>query len=254
MRRMRHLKPREIGSCDVAYQPFRQETLYDATSGGSLVASGAAIARMEDVSGNGNHATQSTGIAQPTRQVAARNGMDAARFDGSNDVLTAGDVADMLANPVEIYAVFINSANTGAGVFGKSRASSATGRFSITNNPPNDECVFAGSIAAGTSVTFAQSTALKVLYMHHPRGTANVTLVRNAKTTAGTSQADSGASFNTTDSLIIGAYQTSTGAPSLAGTFLGGDVIECAKFSRNLGTHVRLRVQHAAMRRARIAG
>lgn len=255
MRRMRHLKPRELQSCDVAYQFWRPETLFDATSGGSPVAPGGAIARAEDVSGNGNHATQSSSGARPTRQVAARNGLDAARFDGSDDFLTAGDVADMLGNPVEYYAVFIRTGSAGLkGVFGKSAANAAPGRWGIINDSGNDAAVFAGSSGYGTLTNLATSTSLQSLYGHHPRGNAMLSIARNATATATASEVDNETSYDTTYQLLIGSYQNSTGSPSLASSFIGADIIECAKFSRTLGDQARLRTQHAAMRRARIAG
>lgn len=254
MRRMRHLKPRELQSCDVAFQFWRPETLFDATTGGSPVASGGAIARAEDVSGNNNHATQSTSGARPTRQVAARNGLDAARFDGSDDFLTAGDVADMLGNPVEYYAVFIRTGSAGfKGVFGKSLANAASGRWSIINDSGNDTALFAGSNAIGTLANLATSTSLQSLYGRHPRGNALLSITRNATTTATASAVDNGTSYDTTTQLLIGSYQNAVGNPSFASSFIGADIIECAKFSRTLGDQTRLRTQHAAMRRARIS-
>lgn len=62
-------------------------TLYDATTGGSLVASGGLIARVEDKSGNSRHATQTNSTFRPIRTVGAIAGLDAAAFDGTNDRL-----------------------------------------------------------------------------------------------------------------------------------------------------------------------
>jgi hypothetical protein len=59
-------------------------TLYDATSGGSLVAPDGAIARAEDKSGNGFHATQATSGNRPVRKVNVLNGRDVARFTRAN--------------------------------------------------------------------------------------------------------------------------------------------------------------------------
>jgi hypothetical protein len=61
-------------------------TLYDATSGGSLVAADGGVARWEDKSGNGRHATQSTSANRPARKTAIQGGRDVLRFDG-NDFL-----------------------------------------------------------------------------------------------------------------------------------------------------------------------
>lgn len=60
-------------------------TLYDATSGGSLVAADGQIARIEDKSGNSRHATQATSASRALRKTAVQNGLDTALFDGSND-------------------------------------------------------------------------------------------------------------------------------------------------------------------------
>ena len=65
-------------------------TLYDATTGGSLVAADGTIARWEDRSGNGYHVTQSTSGARPIRKTAIQNALDVVRFDGSDDTLWRG--------------------------------------------------------------------------------------------------------------------------------------------------------------------
>lgn len=255
MRRMRHLKPREIQGCDVAYQFWRPETLYDATSGGSLVGSAGSIARVEDVSGNGNHATQGTSGARPTRQVAAHNGLDAARFDGTDDFLNAGDVADMLGNPVECYVVFVRNSGS-AGIFGKARAGGAAGRWSMYSFSGNDYFLFSGSGIASTDAPLATSTALQLLHGYTPRGNTTVGLSRNTGAPGSLPLTDTGASQNTAYELVIGGFQGSTGtmSPAAAGWFLSGDVVEAVKYALTLSTLTRKRSQHAAMRRARIAG
>jgi hypothetical protein len=60
-------------------------TLFDATSGGSLVAADGTVKRWEDKSGNNRHATEATN--GPTRKAAIQGGQDVLRFDGSNDIL-----------------------------------------------------------------------------------------------------------------------------------------------------------------------
>ena len=63
-------------------------TLYDATSGGSLVAADGAVARWEDKSGNAEHVTQGTLANRPLRKTSVQNSRDVVRFDGSNDILS----------------------------------------------------------------------------------------------------------------------------------------------------------------------
>jgi hypothetical protein len=59
-------------------------TLFDATSGGSLVAAGGAVARWQDKSGNGRHATQATSANRAVRQANAANGLDGIYFNGTS--------------------------------------------------------------------------------------------------------------------------------------------------------------------------
>jgi hypothetical protein len=58
-------------------------TLFDATTGGSLVAADGAVARWEDKSGNARHATQETGSSQFQRKTGILNGRDILRSSGS---------------------------------------------------------------------------------------------------------------------------------------------------------------------------
>jgi hypothetical protein len=58
-------------------------TLYDATSGGSLVADSGSVARWTDKSSSANHAIQSSSGVRPIRGAAAVNGKGALAFLGS---------------------------------------------------------------------------------------------------------------------------------------------------------------------------
>jgi hypothetical protein len=66
--------------------------LFDATSGGSLVAADGAVARWEDKSVHARHATQATSGSRPIRKSNQRNGLDAILFDGTNDFLSLGSI------------------------------------------------------------------------------------------------------------------------------------------------------------------
>jgi hypothetical protein len=59
-------------------------TLYDATTGGSLVAADGAVARLQDKSGNNRHFTQATSGSRPERKASIKNGLDVLRFNGSS--------------------------------------------------------------------------------------------------------------------------------------------------------------------------
>jgi hypothetical protein len=77
------------------YDASDASTLFNATTGGSLVAADGGVARWEDKSGNGRHATQSTSGSRPLRKTSVQGGKDVLRFDGSNDFLTSSDFLDL---------------------------------------------------------------------------------------------------------------------------------------------------------------
>jgi hypothetical protein len=83
------------------------ETLFDATTGGSLVAADGSVARWEDKSGNGRHATQSTSGNRPLRKTNQQNGLGALLFDGSNDTLALPSVTIPASHTV--FSVFVRA-------------------------------------------------------------------------------------------------------------------------------------------------
>ena len=64
-------------------------SLFDATSGGSLVAADGGVARWEDKSGNANHATQATSGSRPLLKLSNQNGLPGLLLDGTDDFLSA---------------------------------------------------------------------------------------------------------------------------------------------------------------------
>lgn len=114
MRRMRHLKAREIQGCQLALDSSIAGSLYDAVIGGSLVAADGAVARWEDQSGNARHVTQSGGTQQPLRKVAFINGGDGVLFDGINDVLNVAYAGAGAAGATSL--IVAKRTATGAGV------------------------------------------------------------------------------------------------------------------------------------------
>lgn len=64
--------PLDIPGCQLWLDASDPNTLYDATSGGSLVTPDGTIARWEDKSGNLRHFTQPFSGIRPTRKIAHR--------------------------------------------------------------------------------------------------------------------------------------------------------------------------------------
>jgi len=89
-------------------------TLWDSTTGGALVAADGSVARWEDKSGNGRHATQGTAVSRPQRKAAIQNGRDVVRFDGSNDYLALSSSYDLPTFSIFAVSKRINNASTNA--------------------------------------------------------------------------------------------------------------------------------------------
>ena len=89
--------PTAIAGLQAWYDASDASTLYDATTGGSLVAANGAVARWEDKSGNSRHATQSTSGFRPVRKTAQQNGLGALEFTASSSQrLAVSDSASTL--------------------------------------------------------------------------------------------------------------------------------------------------------------
>ena len=66
-------------------------------------ADGSAVASWVDSSGNSNTVAQGVGVRQPTLQTNELHGRNIIRFDGTNDILTDGDIADLDVGTGDIW-------------------------------------------------------------------------------------------------------------------------------------------------------
>jgi heme/copper-type cytochrome/quinol oxidase subunit 3 len=85
--------PTDIAGCVGWWDCSRTDKMFNATTGGSLVADGGAVLRLEDLSGNGKHLIQATSASAPSRQDGAKNGLPALNFAGTK-ALAAGAAGD----------------------------------------------------------------------------------------------------------------------------------------------------------------
>lgn len=269
MRRMRHLKPREIQGCQLALDASISTSLYDATSGGSLVAADGAVARWEDQSGNGYHVTQATGAAQPARRVAAMNGTDSLQFDGGDYLaqsassqskyvhVSAGSTLAYVAhfgtgsNPNAFYGVAGN--NTGA--------ASRIGFYAAyedTAAVANDAFEFLSTTGAAPGSNFVRS-ANKIT----PNAPVSVCMaLDNANATAGNRLAAAvngaadfgGNTYTQTPSTGNPFVAMQVGAIGSNALPLTGYIAKLSGWDRVLGAAVRKRLQNADMRKWRING
>ena len=78
-------------------------TLFQDTAGTTPVtAAGQSVARINDKSGRGNHATQSTSLSRPTYQLDS-NGRGYPSFDGSDDFLITPTIS-LGTDKVQVFA------------------------------------------------------------------------------------------------------------------------------------------------------
>lgn len=85
--------PTELAGCAGWWDCSRTDKMFNATTGGSLVANGGAVLRLEDLSGNGKHLIQATSGSAPSRQDGAKNGLPALNFAGTK-FAAAGSIGD----------------------------------------------------------------------------------------------------------------------------------------------------------------
>jgi len=99
------VNPSSIAGLQLWLDASDATTLFDATSGGSLVAADGGVARWEDKSGNARHATQGTSANRPARKTAIQNGYDVLRADGISDFMQTPAFSSNLVRSVFVVAI-----------------------------------------------------------------------------------------------------------------------------------------------------
>jgi hypothetical protein len=110
--------PNDISGLQLWLDGSDTSTMYDAISGGSLVAIDGAIARWEDKSVNNNHAIQSVSNNRPLRKASQLNSLNGVEFDGENDILEGSEV--LTDYPYSVFSVCKFTSDTDIGlIFGQ---------------------------------------------------------------------------------------------------------------------------------------
>lgn len=97
----REFRPTDIAGCKLWLRADRG-LWQDAARTVPVTADGDPIGAWEDLSGNGNHATQSTAAAKPVWKVNIVNGRPVVRFDGVDDIL---DSVFTASEPLTMFGV-----------------------------------------------------------------------------------------------------------------------------------------------------
>lgn len=153
--------PTTIAGLEMWYDASDSSTLYDATSGGSLVAADGVVARWEDKSGNSRHATSAS--AGPTRKSSVHNGLDVLQF-GSGKQFTIPSQA--IPNSHTLFAVWDRATSNNNAV---TLAASDLSRYSHWWQP-------SGYINTKTNTSYVDWTRT------YDSGILAITEIRNATT------------------------------------------------------------------------
>jgi hypothetical protein len=204
----------EITGLQAWYDASDASTLFDATTGGSLVAADGGVARWQDKSGNGRHLTQSTAGNRPTRKTNQQNGRDTLQFDGSNDSLVGGDYLDGNTGSVTTFVVLKRNA-TGVvhEILGKGTDSGGwLFRFSEENKlnmSAWSNNTFANSTAVTSTNNFTASTYALAFFSFTAGSFHQTAFRRNGSSFAANAAVEAGTGSrtlpNTSDNFRIGA-------------------------------------------------
>ena len=176
-------------------------TLYDATSGGSLVAADGGVARWEDKSGNNRHFTQSTSSKRPARKTSQQNSLDTLLFDGSDDSLIGSNFASGTGGLTIFSVVKRNATNAVHEIINKGVDNGGwLFRLTDTNAPQISsyrDSTLTNSTLRGTSSSVS-ATDYTVLAMVAGSGAFNTALMfRNGTSLAMSAAAEDGTNGRT---------------------------------------------------------
>jgi len=242
------------------YDASDASTLFNATSGGSLVAADGEVARWEDKSGNSRHMTQGTAGSRPARKTAIQGGRDVLRFDGSDDSLSIasstatfsflhGSTAAVFvvykpsgSNPNALYTIIDNCRNgvtaTGYTLFYDDRV----------EVPRNNKILSAGGLVAGNFVVVsaddfhpANTFACITNVIKGQDGTAanRSRLYKNGVVDAAVNTSSGSATGDATHDLMIGAAYLESSKTN----FLNGDICELLIYNAALSDTDRAAVE-----------
>jgi hypothetical protein len=226
-------------------------TLYDATTGGSLVAADGAIARWQDKSGNSRHATQATSGFRPLRKTSQQNGLAVARFDGSNDWMESSNFLDLTSGAaLTLFAVVkrseASSINAILTKYGKSDASDGTTAdgwgFRLKSSADADFFGTTDEGSGASNVAVSGNASASSFSLFSVRASAgaisaasfrrNGSAISSSATSAGAETLTSNA-YNVTIGALRYSYNTSSSDYSYL-QFLNGDVGEIVLYSTAL--------------------
>jgi hypothetical protein len=193
----------------------------DAADATTIVQSSGNISQWNDKSTN---ALTATAVNNPTFVANLQNGLPGISLNGSNQYFNLGNNLNMGANQLYIFVVSKFNSTADGAIIGKSLYGGGVGRYSL---------VRLGSVliplAQGTGdgnnsgVISDTNTSVRLLSMIWDRNT--IVLYQNGTSVFSVDLSDSSSATNN-NSLLIGAYQNSSGGVPPQGFYMNGYIYE----------------------------
>lgn len=212
----RLLRPRQTG-----FDPRSISGLklwLDVANTSSMTFNGSTVSQINDLSGNGFHATQGTANNQPTYQATGANGKPTLLFD-SNDIITStATVADYVLTPTTsptttiVYVGFMPSiSNSGNITFGSDNQANGRFFFSLFFGGATMLLDVANASAGRMTATLAETDFLSPVVLTVLRHGATMRVRRNgvtiaSKTNASGNYATTTAAFRVPESTTSQMY------------------------------------------------
>jgi hypothetical protein len=185
------------------------ETLFDATTGGSLVAADGGVARWEDKSGNGRHATQATSGSRPLRKTSQQNGRDVLLFDGADDLLRVPYNASG-SSGVTVFVVCKRFAESSfMNAFSNYEYSPGDGRGLLLGGGTSNAVLASGRPDGGADFKSASSGAATTNYVLATARWNGTSLFAYSNGGGESSVSAPSATFQSSDSVVLGGAYAS---------------------------------------------
>lgn len=167
--------PNEVSGLTGWWDASDSSTLFNATTGGSLVAADGSVARFQDKSGNSRHFTQSTSAQRPIRKAAIKNGLDVLRFDGSLSNLwnTSQFSSVITASAGTVFVVAVASSVT-------TNSTSASFNAHAFTSIDSSTIGFAGFRSNGTAYSHGYDSATRIASLSYTAGSWGVFTTRHS--------------------------------------------------------------------------
>lgn len=217
--------PKSIAGLVLWLDGSDRTTMYDATSGGSLVADNGGVARWEDKSGNAHHATQGTSNDRPLVRPNTKAGKAVLEFDGSSDFMRVADANALDLNTFSVFSVVRLSTYTtttvrGPAIINKGDYATAAGTAYELTTSAGLSPKWSTGIASGGTFSAVSSGAADVAQntwtlVSSRRAAASAAFVFVNKVSAGSTSVVSGTLNNVSAGIGIGARGSGTPAASV---------------------------------------